>query len=241
MQRPQRGFTLVEIAIVLVVIGLLLGGVLKGQELIASSRVRNLADQQAGIQAAYYGFQDRYRSVPGDMDQTAANNAIGATINTGGDANGQLVSPSGSLDNGNSVWSELNGVWEHLSKSGFIKGNYDGTNTTSAPGSDDGPANVFNGQLILARDNQYQDTGSGTLPNRLVLHMGQFVPVGIARELDVKLDDGAPRTGSLRNAASGPGVWQQDSGAVACVADNSGDPIWDIGNDSQNCNPTYLF
>ncbi len=65
--KKQSGFTLVEIAIVLVIIGLLLGGILKGQELINSARVRNLADQNSGIQAAYYGFIDRYRQVPGDM------------------------------------------------------------------------------------------------------------------------------------------------------------------------------
>ncbi len=59
MDRNQRGFTLVEIAIVLVIIGLLLGGVLKGQEMITNAKVRNLADQGSSIKAAYYAFQDR--------------------------------------------------------------------------------------------------------------------------------------------------------------------------------------
>ena len=82
MQRKkQTGFTLVEIAIVLVIIGLLLGGILKGQELINSARVRNLADQNSGIQAAYYGFIDRYRQVPGDFPSANATTAIGVTIN----------------------------------------------------------------------------------------------------------------------------------------------------------------
>ena len=60
MPRRQSGFTLVEIAIVLVVIGLLLGGILKGQELVNSARVRSLADLNASAQAAYFGFIDRY-------------------------------------------------------------------------------------------------------------------------------------------------------------------------------------
>jgi prepilin-type N-terminal cleavage/methylation domain-containing protein len=59
MKRMQQGFTLVEIAIVLVIIGLLLGGILKGQELITNARVRNVADQQSAVKAAFYAFQDR--------------------------------------------------------------------------------------------------------------------------------------------------------------------------------------
>ena len=61
MRNRQSGFTLIEIAIVLVIIGLLLGGVLKGQELITSARVRNLIATQDGVKAAYFGFLDRYR------------------------------------------------------------------------------------------------------------------------------------------------------------------------------------
>lgn len=56
MSNHQRGFTLIEIAIVLVIIGLLLGGVLKGQELVTSARVRNLISAQDGVKAAFFGF-----------------------------------------------------------------------------------------------------------------------------------------------------------------------------------------
>ena len=90
----QRGFTLIEIAIVLVIIGLLLGGVLKGQELITSARVRNLISQQDGIKAAYFGFLDRYRALPGDYPAAAAvANINGMTLGCtggGGNGNGQI-------------------------------------------------------------------------------------------------------------------------------------------------------
>lgn len=228
-KQGQRGFTLVEIAVVLVIIGLLLGGVLKGQELIASARVRNLSDQQAGIQSAYFGFIDRYRAVPGDMPAADADDAIGVTGSTGGNGDGKLEDPSVS-----GSWTELNAVWEHLSKAGFIKGSYNGS--TSAPTPDDAPVNVFNGVLVLARHDGYQD--SGTPSDRLILHLGQNVPVDIARELDVKLDDGKPLTGSLRNATTGTAVYEADDGGNCVDATNN---IWDIDVDSQDCNPTYIF
>ena len=86
--KRSQGFTLIEIAIVLVIIGLLLGGILKGQELITSARVRGLISQQDGIKAAFYGFQDRYRSLPGDY--SAASTNIQMTT-TGANANGNGV------------------------------------------------------------------------------------------------------------------------------------------------------
>src|SRR5438874_5633541 len=66
MTKRQQGFTLVEIAIVLVIIGLLLGGILKGQEMITQAKIKNVIADFSGVSAAYHGYQDRYRSIPGD-------------------------------------------------------------------------------------------------------------------------------------------------------------------------------
>ena len=66
--QAQKGFTLVEIAIVLVIIGLLLGGVLKGQELIQNSKVKSVTQDLEGTSAAYYAYKDRTGKVPGDTD-----------------------------------------------------------------------------------------------------------------------------------------------------------------------------
>src|SRR4029077_11826118 len=65
-KKQQSGFTLVEIAIVLVIIGLLLGGVLKGQELIYNQKVKSTYDMYRQYTAAMYGYQDRYKALPGD-------------------------------------------------------------------------------------------------------------------------------------------------------------------------------
>ena len=95
MKCRQSGFTLVEVAVVLVIVGLLLGGILKGRELINSARVRNLANTTSSIQAAYFGFIDRYHRVPGDWNAADATTAIGVTISTGGNDNGRLDNPAG--------------------------------------------------------------------------------------------------------------------------------------------------
>src|SRR5690349_13016648 len=66
MNKSQKGFTLVEIAIVLVIIGLLLGGILKGQEMITQAKIKNVIADVSGVSAAMYGYQDRYKALPGD-------------------------------------------------------------------------------------------------------------------------------------------------------------------------------
>src|ERR1041384_6761424 len=66
MRSQQSGFTLVEIAIVLVIIGLLLGGILKGQELINSAKVKNLANDFRVIPTYIYAYQDKFKALPGD-------------------------------------------------------------------------------------------------------------------------------------------------------------------------------
>src|SRR5438270_6983180 len=76
--KRQHGFTLVEIAIVLVIIGLLLGGILKGQEMITQAKIKNSIADFSGISAAYHGYQDRYRAIPGD-DPNATGRWSGAT------------------------------------------------------------------------------------------------------------------------------------------------------------------
>ena len=63
-----RGFTLVELAIVLVIIGIILGAILKGQELINNSRAKRLQNDLRGLEAAIWTFYDRFGKFPGDCD-----------------------------------------------------------------------------------------------------------------------------------------------------------------------------
>ena len=86
MKARQTGFTLVEIAIVLVIIGLLLGGILKGQEMITQAKIKNVVNDFNGITAAVNSYQDRYRALPGD--DTTANPRWGTAVN--GNGNGVI-------------------------------------------------------------------------------------------------------------------------------------------------------
>lgn len=237
MRQKHKGFTLVEIAIVLVIIGLLLGGILKGQELINSARVRNLADTTSGVQAAYFGFVDRYRRVPGDWQQTAAAQAIGGTINSGGNDNGRLDLIVGS------EYQEPNALWEHLSKAGFVSGSYTGTTAEPTTENGAGPFNPFNSAILVARTNNYIDVAAATA--RLHLVVGRGTPVDIARELDTKLDDSSPETGNVRSAGAATpfgGASNWETGDIAnCVTGVAGSRIWDVNLDSQDCNAVYLF
>ncbi|HEX7465879.1 MAG TPA: prepilin-type N-terminal cleavage/methylation domain-containing protein, partial [Usitatibacter sp.] len=90
MKRQQSGFTLVEIAIVLVIIGLLLGGILKGQELINSAKVKNLANDFRVIPTYIYAYQDKFRALPGDDKGVVAH--LGTTVPpvVPGDGNGVI-------------------------------------------------------------------------------------------------------------------------------------------------------
>ena len=234
----QVGFSLVEMAIVLIIVGLLLGSLLKGQELINSSRVRNLADLNSGVQTAYFAFIDRFRAVPGDMSAEAAGAAIGVSINKGGNEDGN-IGPAGGND-----WIEPLALWEHVSRAGFIQeGDYDsgGTSGASQAVYEDGnsPRNPFNGAVILGRTPDY----AGTAPIRLNLVLGRNIPVYIARELDVKVDDGTPNTGALRFTVplGSSAVFGDLAEGDENCRDAATSAIWAIDLDSQDCNLAFLY
>ena len=105
----QQGFTLVEIAIVLVIIGLLLGGVLKGQEMIKSAKVKSQMQQIDGISAAFNTYQDKYGVLPGDDANAAANTGVAGL--TAGSGNGAFSGAEGNRR-----------VWEHLEAANLLAG-----------------------------------------------------------------------------------------------------------------------
>jgi len=252
--RKQSGFTLVEIAIVLVVIGLLLGGILKGQQLINSARVRNLADQNSGVQAAYYGFVDRFRNLPGDMLCTAAVTAVGAAVSP--DNCTTVVGGTAGSGGGNGridTIPEAGAVWAHLSVAGFLTGTYTGITADAATylgGVSTGqvPPNAFQGPIMLAHTPDYlEGVARGTI-TRLAYSFGGNIPVPLLRDLDQKLDNGTAGTGVLRSSAE---TTDGTSGVFGAVSDYtigggddcviSGTDTWNVDSSNQTCNAIFLY
>ena len=236
--RKQTGFTLIEIAIVLVIIGLLLGGVLKGQELITSARVRNLISQQEGVKAAYFGFLDRYRALPGDYGSAAVNISCTPAC-TNGNNNGTIRS----IADGDTV-DEPIAAWEHLSKSGFINGSYSYAALPETTAS--APANPYARFLRIAYDGIYGTGVSGT-PSTLRhnIKTGNQIPSDLLAEIDRKTDDGIPTSGSFQfSVYDGGGA----AGAVAPTATGAGGcytvgppDIWTATPPTPNCGASGLL
>lgn len=150
MKRNNSGFTLVELAIVLVIIGLLVGGVLQGQELIKQAQIRNAIGRINEFDTAINTFRAKYRYLPGDIPKssafgldrpkgaaaTAANYNVSDTGLTDevGNGNGLLedVATAGSLAY-DAYSGEIGNFWAHLSNAQLVKGNYNcGTGNVGA-------------------------------------------------------------------------------------------------------------
>lgn len=183
--RRQQGFSLVEIAIVAVIIGLLVGGVLKGQEMLTNARIGRVEDDYRTIAAAILSYQDRYGVLPGD-DPAASTRFPGAwTTADNGNGNGTVQGAW----NGTANTLESRKLWKHLRGAGLLKGPVDVTAASYQQ-----PANSFGGIIGFGQ-------GLHNLGGHAVV-FGQ-IPGNVARILESRGDDGTPGGGTIQGAASG--------------------------------------
>ena len=177
----QSGFTLVEIAIVLVIIGLLIGGVLKGREMITNAKIKRIENDFAGVSAAIFAYQDRYGVLPGD-DPSASTRFAGTWRSAdNGNGNGNI---SGGWNSSNNS-SESRKIWKHLRGSGLIAGPVDNTNASYQQ-----PSNAFGGLTGI-------DLNIFNLSGHNIV-FGE-IPGDIAQILEARGDDGVPSAGSIQS------------------------------------------
>jgi len=215
--KKQNGFTLVEIAIVLVIVGLLIGGVLKGQEMITNAKLKRVESDNAGIAAAMFSYQDRYLQLPGD-DSAAEGRFSVYADNPGSNPDG---GGDGIIGDGNdwdlpidTVWTdggeEVLKFFAHLRAAGLVPGG--GLDSTR-------PTNAYGGQIGI-------QNGALGISGHVTIFGAIEGP--IAKIIEARLDDGAGDSGRIQSDVI-DGTENMDQGAA-------GEPTYD---DSQRYNMAF--
>lgn len=253
LNQNRRAFTLVEMAIVIVIIGLLAGAVLAGRSLIRGAEMRDIISEFQRYQRAIGGFREKYYALPGDMANAVSfwGAAAGASTDGVDLTCAALDSSSPSTDNstcngdgngliGNNLLTihEMLRAWQHLANAKMIEGFYTGVPNASGNQviGENVPASRVTdmGWMIYGVGSYAGDTAFFAADYGNVLNAGPLTG-GLATgaeiyDMDKKIDDGNPQSGvvmTYKNAV------QPD-----CV--NGSDDAYQLDNPIKGCVPIFI-
>jgi len=178
MKNRRKAFTLVELSIVIIVIGLLTGAILKGQEIIRNAKLKRIISDFSNVSTAIYTYEDRYDQLPGDD----ATSVIAASMSSGGDEDGVISASESSM------------VFKHLRKAGIISGD----------ATEGDLSHALNGKIYVIQGTQSgtimkaSATSMPHMPGTAVCF--DNVKASDALLLDAQNDDGAFDKGTLQSS-----------------------------------------
>lgn len=259
----MRGFSLVELSIVLVILGLLTGGILGGQALIRAAELRSVSTEYSRWVTATQTFRDKYFALPGDMPNAIAFWGAADTSGAGGNCgspftnagtgtqtcNGNGNGMVGYSSSNQTAWNETHRFWQHLASAGLIEGTYTGIasdgNYGNAPGTNVPRPKVRSTACWAAfrhrNPGEVAADGSGILYDNVFQLGGATIfncslPIFQPEEawnVDTKMDDGMPRQGRTV-------TWQWGSNCNTATAVSDLNATYQLNQSGNNCSLMFI-
>jgi len=252
-----KGFSLVELSIVLVILGLLTGGILGGQSLIRAAEMRAATTQFTQYHTATYTFRDKYFGLPGDLRNatsfwgiaagaTGSDDTCYAAVVTddtcNGDGNGQISGQSNAT--GNNTLNERFRFWQHLALAGLVEGSYTGATNGGGGNMRLAGLNVPRGRMpnSLYQTFYVASTGSeyyaATVSHNVMNLSDSGGASGVLKpeeawNLDTKIDDGKPGLGKFNS------FLDTSSFGPNCSTNDTSSAEYDFSITAPNCRPLY--